>query len=106
MDREKSELSGDINLGSCDLHVLHGVFKTGVEATGCEIKMLLIGLFQLFHDSPARGSDYLKVTGSTADPKMFCATKWLEDASVADNTLGQYCKNVLILEESSRIEAP
>ena len=57
------------------LHVLHGVFKTGIEVAGWEIKKLLDGLFQLFYDSPARRSDYLKITGSTTYPKMFCATR-------------------------------
>ena len=87
MDREKSEISGYKNIGSCGLHVLHGVFKTGIEVAGWEIKKLLDGRFQLFYDSPARRSDYLKITGSTTYPKMFCATRWLEDASVAETAI-------------------
>ena len=42
IDKEKSELSGLINIGSYGLHVLHGAFKTGVEAAGWEIKKLLM----------------------------------------------------------------
>ena len=87
VDREKSELSGPMNIGSSGLHVLHGVFKTGVEAAGWEIKKLLNGLSQLFHDSPSSQSDYLKITGITTYPKMFCATNWLEDASVAETAI-------------------
>ena len=48
---------------------------------------MLNGLFQLLHDSPARWSDYPKITGSTTYPKVFCATRWLEDASVDEKAI-------------------
>ena len=56
-DRDQFELSGLINIGSCGLHVIHGMFKAGIEAVGWDLKKLLKGLFQLFHDSAARWSD-------------------------------------------------
>ena len=58
-DREQSELSGLINIGSCGLHVLQGTFKIGFEVVVLEIKKLLNWLFNLFHDSPARWSGLL-----------------------------------------------
>ena len=36
--REEDELPALINIGSCGLHVIHGAFKTGVEATNWNIK--------------------------------------------------------------------
>ena len=80
MDREQSELSGLINIGSCGLHVLHGAFKTGVEAAGREIKKFLNEPFQ-----PARRSDYLKITGGTSYPKMICVAETAID--VWDNVV-------------------
>ena len=97
-DREKSKLSGLINIRSCGRHVLHGAFKTGVEAAGWEIKKLLNGLFQLFHDSPTGRSDYLKITDSTTDTKMFFATRWLEDASVAETAIDVWDNVVKMFE--------
>ena len=36
------------------------------------------------HDSPARRDDHHSVTGSTKVPLAFCATRWIEDKTVAD----------------------
>ena len=35
--REEDELPALINIGSCGLHVIHGAFKTGVEATNWNV---------------------------------------------------------------------
>ena len=83
-EREKSEISGVIDIGSCGLHVLHGALKTADDATGWNIKRLLNRLLELFNDSPARRSYYLKITGINVYPKVLCVTRWLEDASVAE----------------------
>ena len=40
--REEDELPALINIGSCGLHVIHGAFKTGVEATNWNIKKLCV----------------------------------------------------------------
>ena len=40
--REEDELPALINIGSCGLHVVHGAFKTGVEATNWNIKKLCV----------------------------------------------------------------
>ena len=34
-----------INLGSCGIHVVHGGFKSGVEATGWQLDSLLRSMF-------------------------------------------------------------
>ena len=41
-------------MGSCDLHVVHGFFKSACEKTDWDIKGLLKSCFQLLKDSPAR----------------------------------------------------
>ena len=73
--REEDELPALINIGSCSLHVIHGTFKTGVEATNWNIKKTLRGAFCILHDSPARREDYESVTGCSKYPLNFCATR-------------------------------
>ena len=73
--REEDELPALINIGSCGLHVIHGAFKTGVEATNWNIKKAFRGAFNILGDSPARREDYESVTGCSEYPLKFCATR-------------------------------
>ena len=47
-----------IDCGSCNLHTVHGSFKTGAEASGWSIKQLLKSCHQILKDSPARRDDF------------------------------------------------
>ena len=85
--RNEMEMNPLINLGSCGLHILHGAFKSGIEATDWGIKATMKGCFQLLHDSPARRADFVSVTGSELFAVFFCATRWVEDRDVADRLL-------------------
>lgn len=76
-----------LNLGSCSLHVIHGAFKTGAQATGWNIDSLLRALYNLYHDAPARSEDFFSITGSTQLPLQFCSTRWLEDSPVAERAI-------------------
>ena len=76
-EREENELHELINVGSCGLHVLHGAFKSGAEATDWNIKKTLRGSFQILHDSPARREDYESVTGCNQYPLFYCATRYV-----------------------------
>ena len=73
-----------INVGSCDLNTVHGVFKTSFEKGAWEIRKILKGAYSVFHDSPTK-RDYTTKTGSTQFPQYerfltncievnFCAT--------------------------------
>ena len=88
-DREKedADLPKILNIGSCGLHVVHGAFCTGCQATEWKIEGLLRALWYLFHDTPARRDDYKQVTGSAMFPLKFCATQWIEDDRVAQRAL-------------------
>jgi hypothetical protein len=70
-----------LNIGSCSLHIVHGAFKTGAQATGWNIVGILRSLYYLFHDSPARSEDYMKIKGAQK-PMKSCSTRLLEDAPV------------------------
>ena len=50
-----------IAIGSCSLHVLHGTFKSGVEATDWLLNEILKAMWKIFDDSPARRDTYIKI---------------------------------------------
>ena len=103
-NREELELPKLIDIGSCSLHTIHGALKTGVESTDWEMKKAFKGCFTLFHDSPARRSDYTSVTGSTVFPLSFCAIRWVEDKKVAESLISIWPSIVKIVNhwESKR----
>ena len=81
------ELTGLINIGSCDLNIIHGAFKSGAMSCEWDIAKFLKGLYTLFNDTPARWSDHIDVTGSNLFPKSFCGTRWIEDSDVAERAI-------------------
>lgn len=76
-----------LNIGSCGLHVIHGAFKDGAEASEWPAQKLLLALYHLFKDSPARREDYTKISGSSVYPLKFCSHRWLENVPVAERAL-------------------
>ena len=76
-EREETNLSKLVDIGSCDLHTVHGSFKAACEKTEWNIKSLLKSSFQIFKDSPARRDDYISITGSTEFPSQFCAVRYV-----------------------------
>ena len=50
---QRNELGslGFIYFDSCNLHIVHGAFKTGAKASGWKLKKLLKSCFQLLNDS-------------------------------------------------------
>ena len=69
--REKDELPALVTIGSCGLHVVHGVFETGFKATDYwNLHGILKAMHRLLHNSPARRDVYLKESMSTIFPKQ------------------------------------
>ena len=58
------ELPKLIKIGSCPLHIIHGVFKSGTEATSSQLKAILKSVFNLLHESATRREDFTSRTGS------------------------------------------
>ena len=52
-DHCEKDYSRIIDIDSCSLHVLHGVFKSGVEATDWFLNKILKAMWKIFHGSPA-----------------------------------------------------
>ena len=50
-----------IDTGSCSLHVLHGAFKSGVEARDWFLNEILKAMWKIFDNSPGRQDSYTKI---------------------------------------------
>ena len=59
------DATGLINTGSGSLHIIHGAFKSRVEATLWKINKVLKHLCCLFDHTSARRDDYVNETGLT-----------------------------------------
>jgi hypothetical protein len=49
-----------LNAGSCGLHIVHGAFKHGIDASGWNVDEFLKSIHWLLKDTPARREDYAK----------------------------------------------
>ncbi|KAL3042124.1 hypothetical protein OYC64_020135 [Pagothenia borchgrevinki] len=76
-----------LNIGSCGLHVLHNVFRDGCKATGWDIEHILLSLYWVFHDCPARREDFVTATGCNTVMLKFCRVRWIENVTVSDRAL-------------------
>lgn len=77
-----------IETGSCSIHILNNAFKKGAAASQWNIKGLLRCSYLLFHDSPARRADFLKIIGvSAVFPLKFCGHRWLENRPVLERLI-------------------
>ena len=56
--RTANEFRHLMSIGSCGLHTVRGVFRTGAETTDWSIKKILRGAYIVLHDSPTRREDY------------------------------------------------
>ena len=92
-ERSDNELSGLVDIGSCNLHTVHGCLADGVKASGWNLKKLFKGAYFLFHDTAARREDYFTLTGSEEFPFQFIVTRWVDACrliSIWPNTLKIY----------------
>ena len=76
-----------INIGSCDLHVVHNSFKSGMNATGWQVSSFLSSVYYLFKNAPARKEDLQTTTGSTLIPLKLVSHGWLENLTVHERAL-------------------
>ena len=83
-ERNSEEL---LNIGSCVLHIVHGGLQKGANESGRKLGHLMRSLWQLFHDTPARSEEFVKLTGFTLFPLKCCPHRWVEDVDVAERAL-------------------
>ncbi|XP_066910897.1 uncharacterized protein [Clytia hemisphaerica] len=85
--REEIKLPSLVDIGTCPLHTVNNSFQVGAKNAEWDLKKTLKGIWQIFHDSPARREDYEKETGSTVYPKAFCSTRWTENKPTAERAI-------------------
>ena len=96
-EREDAGLSKLINVGSCNLHVVHGALKSATEATGWNLKSIMKSSFQVLKDSPTRREDYICITESTVFARPLPVFLWGEffDRVTFLKVIGLLCFSVV-----------
>ena len=89
-----------IDIGACGLHTINGSLQIAGKATDWNLKKLFSSMYQIFHESPSRASDYERMAEATRSDflHMFCATWWAENQSVGRNAR-EVCSKVVIVVE-------
>ena len=84
-ERQTNESSTLIDIGTCGLHTINRSLQMSAKATDWNLKKLLSSMYQIFHESLSRASDYERMAEATISdfPYVFCATLWAENPSVA-----------------------
>ena len=82
--REQQELPKLLNIGSCNLHVIHVAFKTGFKSTEWNIEKLMKASYSVFPDSPTRRPDYVTVTECENFSHAFSSTNSSKHQKVAN----------------------
>ena len=85
--RVEGELPQFIDIGTCNLHTVHGTFETGATKSNWNLKKLLKGPYRILRDTPARREDYFNLNGCSKSPLPFVATGWVEDKGVSDRLI-------------------
>ena len=75
-EREEAGLNHLVNIGSCNLHVVHGALQSATETKMWNLKATMKGLFEIFKDSPALREDFISITASTIFPLQFFPTRF------------------------------
>lgn len=87
LEEEEEKGNHIFDLGTCELHVVHGAFRTGHKASGWNLNAIFRALHQLFKDSPARRADFIAITETSTFPPKFCEVRWIENVKVAERAL-------------------
>ena len=82
-----NEFQNTLDIGSCLLHILHGVFQTGMIKPGWYVGKILKALYKISNKSPAHHDAYLREGISKVFPMKFSSTRWIEDQPFADPAL-------------------
>ena len=70
-DRCEKDYPNIIDIGSYSLHVVHGAFKSGIEATNWDLKIMK-AMWKIIDDSPARRDIYIKICEVNEFPLRCC----------------------------------
>lgn len=96
--RDANEIPQIMDVGSCGLHIVHGAFQTGIKATEWQLDKVLMAMWKLFNDSPARRDIYIQLNQTAIFPLMFCKTRWVEYGPVASRAINVWKFVVTVIE--------
>ena len=71
-DRCEKDYPNITDIGSCSLHVVHGAFKSGIEAKNCDLKKIMKAMWKIFDGSPARRDICIKMFEVEEFPLSYC----------------------------------
>ena len=66
--REELEDSSLLNLRSCELHLVHVAFKTGLQESSWDIHKILKAMGKIFQDNPAKRETYSRINETDVFP--------------------------------------
>ena len=66
--REELEDSSLLNLRSCELHLVHVAFKTGLQESSWDIHKILKAMWKIFQDNPAKRETYSRINETDVFP--------------------------------------
>lgn len=90
--------SGLLNLGTCNIHIVHNAFLKGLAELGEECSDAAIAIFHFFDGFPSRWEDYSIEQGNSNVPKR----KFIRHVTSRWLTLRDSCERVL--EQSTSLE--
>ena len=70
------------DIGSCSLHVVHGPFPVGLEATKWNLSNVFQAMWKILYDSCARSYIYKTVNRTDLFSLPFCKARCVEDENV------------------------
>ncbi|CAF3588591.1 unnamed protein product [Rotaria socialis] len=84
-----------LNVGTCNLHVIHNVFKAGTTETNWYVENFCMNIWSWFQKSPARQEDFENITNELNDAiektiLYFSSKRWVLLGKVIDRVLKQY----------------
>lgn len=83
-----------IDIGTCNIHIVHNAFLKGLEQLGDDISDLVFAIYHFFHGWPARWNSYCSVRADLKIPPhhfiKHVSSRWLTLQAAAERLLEQW----------------
>lgn len=83
--------TGLVNIGTCNIHIVHNAFLKGLEELGIDVSDFIINVYYFFNGWPKRWEDFVETQNKTNVPHH----KFLKHCSIRWLTLGPASKRVV-----------
>lgn len=85
---------GLIDIGFCNIHVIHNAFLKGLEELGCDASDFIISIYYYFKDWPSRWEDFTIIQNQKGLPNLHfvkhVSSRWLTMEQAACRVLQQW----------------